>query len=210
MACPAHLLSEKMARDDQGQWICGVRAMKERDGGYFQVSLMNVFRQAAQKHDAREKDVAVTEEGRVLSSRTIERRDGASQSTLREHLSQDLANLMGTIHLEAAVDLTGLDWVKKSILNYGMQDMNCYSTDHFRDPAVIKGLRAALLAHEPRLVPQSLIIRLRTDNAGADQRIAFDIRAEMSARPVDVPLEFVAEIKSGGGKVALSNLVVRG
>ncbi len=184
--------------------------MKERDGGYFQVSLMNVFRQAAQKHDAREKDTLTSDEGRVLSSRSVERRDGASQSTLREHLAQDLSNLMGTIHLEAAMDLAGYDWVKRSILNYGMQDMNRYSTDHFRDPALIKGLRAALLAHEPRLVPDTLIIKLRSENADGGQRVAFDIQAEMSARPVDVPLEFVAEIESGGGKVALSNLVVRG
>ena len=184
--------------------------MKERDGGYFQVSLMNVFRQAALNHDARQKAATATEDGRVLSTRTIERREGASQSTLREHLAKDLSNLMGTIHLEAAQDLTGLDWVKKSVLNFGMQDMNRYSTDNFRDPAVIKGLRAALLAHEPRLIAESLVIKLRTEDADGRQRVAFDIQAEMSAHPVDVPLEFVAEIDSGGGKVALSNLLVRG
>ena len=51
---------------------------------------------------------------------------------------------------------------------------------------------------------------IKTSLTDAAQRIAFDITAEMAARPVDVPLEFVAEIDTGAGKVALSNLVVRG
>ena len=51
---------------------------------------------------------------------------------------------------------------------------------------------------------------MRRAEADSDQRIAFDITAEMAARPVDVPLEFVAEIDTGAGKVALSSLVVRG
>lgn len=184
--------------------------MNDRSGGYFQVSLMNVFRQAAIEHDARKDSLEVGEDGRVLSARTIERREGASQSKLREHLAQDLSNLMGTIHLEAAEDLEGMDWVKRSILNYGMQDMNRHTTDNFKDKKVIAGLRAALLAHEPRLIPESLVVKVREEEADRGQRVAFDIQAEMTARPVDVPLEFVAEIDPAGGKVALSNLVVRG
>lgn len=184
--------------------------MNERSGGYFQVSLMNVFRQAAIEHDATKEAAAAGDEGRVLSARTIERREGASQSKLREHLAQDLSNLMGTIHLEAAAELDGLDWVKQSILNYGMQDMNRHTTDNFKDKKVMAGLRAALLAHEPRLIPESLTVKVREQEADKEQRVAYDIQAEMTARPVDVPLEFVAEIDPGGGKVALSNLVVRG
>jgi len=184
--------------------------MAERDG-LFQVSLMNVFRQAAREHDARKKDVTVNDDGgRVLSSRTIERREGANQATLKDHLAQDLGNLMGTIHLAAAQPLEGLPHVQKSVLNYGMQDMTRLTTEDFKNNSVMRDLRAALLNHEPRLIPETLVIKLRSNNADKQQRIAFDIRAEMAARPVDVPLEFVAEIDTGAGKVALTDLVVRG
>ncbi len=184
--------------------------MADRDG-LFQVSLMNVFRQAARERDSRKVDNTLSEDGgRVLSSRTIERREGAGQATLRDHLAQDLGNLMGTIHLEAAQSLDGLDHVRKSVLNYGMQDMTSLTTDDFKNAKVIRDLRDALLAHEPRLIADTLVIKLRTQQADAQQRISFDIRAEMTARPVDVPLEFVAEIDTGVGKVALANLVVRG
>jgi len=184
--------------------------MAERDG-LFQVSVMNVFRQAARERDAKRNDSELTEDGgRVLSSRSIERRHGASQSTLREHLAQDLGNLMGTIHLEAAQSLAGLPYVQKSVLNYGMLDMTRMTTEDFKSGTLTRDLRAALLAHEPRLIAETLVIKLRSLKADEQQRISFDITAEMAARPVDVPLEFVAEIDTGAGKVALSNLVVRG
>ncbi len=183
--------------------------MTERDG-LFQISLMNVFRQAARERDTRAKAEELAEDGRILSARSIERREGADQATLRDNLAQDLANLMTTIHLQASLSLDGLDWVKNSILNYGMQDITRLTADDFRDERVARDLRAALLAHEPRLISNSLNISLRSGEADENQRVSFDIRAEMTARPVDVPLEFVAEIDMGAGKVALSGLKVRG
>ena len=183
--------------------------MAERDG-LFQVSLMNVFRQAAQKRDAKAYDTTTVDGGRVLSTRTIERREGAGQASLKDHLAQDLGNLMGTIHLEAAQSLDGLDWVKKSVLNYGMQDMTRLTTEDFQNARIVRDLRQSLLNHEPRLIAETLVVKLRSTRVDEQQRISFDIRAEMTARPVDVPIEFVAEIDAGVGKVALSNLVVRG
>jgi type VI secretion system protein ImpF len=183
--------------------------MAER-GGLFQVSLMNVFRQSAREHDSRERDDQIAEGDRVLSARSIERREGAPQTTLRDHLALDLGNLMSTIHLEAAQDLNGLDNVKKSILNFGLQDLSRLTTDDTRIHKLARDLREALLTHEPRLIAESLKVNLRKTDSGATQRIAFEIEAEMAARPVDVPLEFVAEIDSGAGKVAITNLVVRG
>jgi len=171
---------------------------------------MNVFRQAALLRDAKAVEQTVEDGGRVLSTRTIERREGAAQTTLRDHLAQDLGNLMGTIHLEAAISLDGLDRVRKSVLNYGMQDMTRLTSDDFQNAKVVRDLRTSLLDHEPRLIAETLVVKLRHTRVDEHQRIAFDIRAEMTARPVDVPVEFVAEIDTGAGKVALSNLVVRG
>lgn len=185
--------------------------MNERNAGLFQVSLMNVFRQAARERDAKARSDTTTDvDGRTLSSRTIERRDGADQATLRTHLATDLANLMGTIHLEASIPLTGLDHVRGSILNYGIQDMSRLGVEAAAEKRFLTSLRNQLLAHEPRLIAETLVIKLRKPEADSRQRMAFDISAEMSARPVDVPLEFVAEIDTGAGKIAMSNLKVRG
>jgi type VI secretion system protein ImpF len=185
--------------------------MKERNTSHFQVSLMNVFRQAARERDARARDeTEVDSDGRVLSARTIERREGSDQATLRKNLAADLGNLMGTIHLEATVPLDGLDHVRASVLNYGIQDMSRFSVSDAKNPKLLSRLREQLLAHEPRLIAETLKITLRREEADSRQRIAFDVVAEMTARPVDVPLEFVAEIDTGEGKIAISDLAVRG
>lgn len=188
--------------------------MKERADGYFQVSLMNVFRQAAESGDARRRD-AEFDNGddtvRVLSTRSQERRQGAGQGQLRRHLSHDLANLMGTIHMEAGNEaLAEFEHVRKSVLNYGMVDMTRYTTSDVKNARLLRELRAALIRHEPRLIPETVEIVLREGDENENQRLAFDIRAEMAARPVDVPLEFLAEIDTGAGKIAMSNLKVRG
>ena len=184
--------------------------MKQRSVGFFQVSLMNVFRQAAQQRDAKtQKNDVADNDGRVLSARTVERRDGASQETLKSHLAQDLASLMGTINLEASQSLDGLAYVRNSVLNYGLQDMSSLTIDNFRNAKVIKDMRAALLANEPRLIEETLDIKFRKNDADSHQRIAFDIKAEMSARPMDVPMAFVAEIDAGAGKVSISDVVMR-
>lgn len=185
--------------------------MKERSDGYFQISLMNVFRQAARERDAKKDDSTVTDgDGRVLSSRSVERREGASQASLRDHLARDLGSLLSTINLESSLPLDGLDHVRSSILNYGMQDLTRLTTEDVRTQRLSRDLRAALLAHEPRLIEGSLVVKLRKGSSDRNQRIRFDIQAEMAARPVDVPLEFEAEIDTGAGKVALTNLMVRG
>lgn len=183
--------------------------MKERGEGHFQISLMNVFRNAARERDAKKTDDHVTEDGRVLSLRSMERREGAGQGTLRNNLAIDLSSLLGTINLEATEDLTGLDRVRNSILNYGMADLSRFTLDDVRRHKLASDLKAALLAHEPRLVADTLVVKLKGGNT-TNQHIAFDITAEMAAKPVDVPLEFVAEIDTSVGKVALSNLTVRG
>lgn len=185
--------------------------MSKPSDGLFQVSLMNVFRQAVAGGDARKKDVAYTEdEARVLSIRSIERREGADQGTLRDHLAQDLSNLMSTIHLEAAISLDGLDSVRRSVLNYGLQDMSRLTTDDIQSRKLLSEMRDHLVTYEPRLIPDSVEVRLRDTSEDSQQRVAFDVSAEMTAKPVDVPLEFVAEIDVGAGRAGVSNLKVRG
>jgi type VI secretion system protein ImpF len=183
--------------------------MKDRGEGLFQISLMNVFRNASRERDARLANREVTDDGAVLSVRSMERREGAGQSTLKDHLALDLSSLLGTICLDSTQPLDGLEFVRNSVLNYGMADLSRFTIDDVRRNKLTSDLKRALLAHEPRLVPESLVVKYRSGNH-TNHHIAFDITAEMAAKPVDVPLEFVAEIDTGAGKVALSSLTVRG
>lgn len=170
---------------------------------------MNVFRSAAESRDARGSET--TEDfgaDRVLSSRSVERRDGAGEQQLRSNLAADLSSLLGTINLESVEDLEGLDHVRESILNYGMQDMSRFTTSNIENTRLLRGLRNALIAHEPRLIAGSVDVRLRSTSEDSRQRAAVNITADMAARPVDLPLEFVAEIDIGAGKIRMTDVKV--
>ena len=172
-----------------------------------QVPLMYAFRDAFRAHDAkRALDERTADDERILSNRGSVRRRGANEEQLKANLDIDLSNLVNTVNLESAVDLEGLSWVRKSVQNYGLADMSHITSEAVAGSDVVRNLRDALLRHEPRLIARSVDVKLREAFNDVTQRISFQVTAEMACRPVDIPLEFVAEIDVGSGKVKLSNL----
>lgn len=176
-----------------------------------QVPLMFAFRDAFRAHDAaRALDERTAEDERILTDRGALRRRGATEEQLKANLDIDLTNLANTVNLAAAEDLDGLSFVASSVLNYGLDDLSPLTAGAIAEHDTIQGLRDALLRHEPRLIDGSIAITLREAFNDITQRISFQVHAEMACRPVDIPLEFIAEIDVGSGKVQLSKTAGRG
>ncbi len=170
-----------------------------------QVPLLYAFREAFKAKDAKRVENVTNAGGeRVLSDRGSIRRRGANEAQLKRNLEIDLINLMNSIDLESCIDIDAYDNVKRSVLNYGMPDLAHLTSDDMRAKNIIDGLKQALLRHEPRLIGSSLSVKMRSGYDAVDHKFAFDVKAEMACRPVDIPLEFVAEIDVGSGKVKLS------
>ncbi len=174
-----------------------------------QVSLMHVFRASAEKKDARNAGKDYKDGDRSINVRAKQRREGVDESELRRHLNADLNNLMNTIRLDATVDLADHPHVERSVLNFGFADMSSLSQSHQTDQKIALSIRNALIDHEPRLIPDSIEVTLRKSGAPATQQVAFDIVAEMVADPVDIPLDFVAEVDLGAGKMVMKRLRVQ-
>lgn len=167
---------------------------------------MHIFRAAAESGDARKDHSSVPGKEREISIRRKQHRDAAEETTLRHHLSIDLANLMNTIHLEAMIPLDDAPFVAKSIINFGFNDMsNLYKSGQMNDK-VAKAIRNSLINFEPRLIPESIEIQRKEKNPSVDQRLAFEITAEMLSSPVDIPLNFMAEVDLGVGKMKMTRL----
>jgi len=174
----------------------------------FQLPLMNVFRSAVLERDAKRAETTVAGEDRQVSQRQIERREGISHDRLRKFFLDDLANLMSTVNLQAAEPLDDLPFVQRSILNYGIEDVTSLHDIKRNYIALGKRLRQALIDHEPRLIADSVVVRMLGEEGTADQKPVFEVEAVMAARPVDVPLEFTAEIDAVSGKIFTSKLTV--
>lgn len=189
-------------RNGQGQrfWRRGDRA---------KISILQVFRTSFFETDEWARRGRTAEGESEVSTRMRQRREGVSEAALREHLQADLNSLLNTTRLGSAVDLEGLPEVAKSILNYGMQDLSDLSTQDLATHNVAETVRQTLLTYEPRLVPGSVEVKLSDPRGDARQRLSILVQGELMGDPVDIPLDFDAEVDLGVGKLKMSNLRVQ-
>jgi type VI secretion system protein ImpF len=164
--------------------------------------LMYAFRAAHEKRDARQK-LDLRDEGgdRVIAARRVSTRGPISESGLRREVMIDLINLLNSTNLDAAEDLSATPAVMKSILNYGFPDLASRTLDENGVRDVAREIEVALGDFEPRLARDS--IRASRDMAIRDDelRVRFVVKADLRARPVNVPVEFVAEVDLESGKI---------
>ena len=123
---------------------------------------------------------------------------------LREGVVRDLAWLLNTAYLEAAVDLEAYPEVARSTLNYGMPDFTGQTSSSVDLTTVEKMIRQAILQFEPRILPDTVRIRAR---ANADQlnhnAISFDIEGELWALPLPVRLFLRTDVDLEVGAVSI-------
>ena len=184
--------------------------MRERDlkASSFQVPLMLAFREAFQEHDAEKRIEERVGGERVVSGRGSLRRRGADEALLRRDLAVDLLSLANTIDLASAIDIADLDYVKRSIVNYGLPDLTELTSLEAGVDEIGRYLKEALLAHEPRLRPESIQVEQAVQVDDETHRVSFSVTADMACSPLDLPMEFVAEVEVDSGKIRLTRLPV--
>jgi type VI secretion system protein ImpF len=174
----------------------------------FQVPLMLAFREAFHEGDAAKRVEQRVGGERVVSGRGSLRRRGADEALLKRDLAVDLLSLANTVDLGSAIDISDLDYVRRSIVNFGLPDFSALTDLEVGVAGIGQQLRNALLAHEPRLRPESIHVEQDTEVDGETHRVSFSVTAEMACSPLDLPLEFVAEVEVGSGKMRLTRLPI--
>ncbi len=166
--------------------------------------LMYAFRRAHEKRDAKQKlDLRNAAGDRVIDSRRVAPRTSVSESHLRREVLRDLEALVNTVSLESTEDLTDFEAVQKSVLNYGLPDIVHRSIDEAAVAHINNEIVAALAAHEPRLVRGTVHV---AQDPGADKvalKIRFVVNAELMCHPVNVPVEFVADVETDSGAIVM-------
>lgn len=172
-------------------------------------TIFQVFRSAYLENDARRANKGREDGELEISLRAKQRREGVSEDVLRAHLEADLSALLNTIELEAAVSLEDSPHIRKSILNYGFRDLSSISPAELNTSGMVDSIRRSLLNHEPRLVPETLQVRILEADGSTGQRLSIAVEAELMSDPVDIPIDFDAEVDLGAGKLKMSNLKVQ-
>jgi len=196
-----------MTSDDSDLSTQVTRVWRQEDRA--KVSIMQIFRTHHQERRKKQHAKRTQDDPEnTLTTRRIDFREGVSEQQLRAHIEADLDTLMNTIRLDSSFSLEGAPHVEKSILNYGFRDLSSVTLRELGSDAIRNSNKESLINHEPRLVPGSIEVTVRRGEGGKDQRIDLQVSADLMGDPVDIPLDFDAEVDLGEGKLRMSKLRV--
>lgn len=170
---------------------------------------MHVFRVANAERDAKKEANRLEDGHRTLTERSKERRHGTDEGTLRRHLNRDLASLMNTVNLDATVPLDDYPYLQKSIVNYGFGDLSNVADRANGHTIIAEKIKRTLCHYEPRLIAETVEVNVSQTHDIVTNRLTFEISGEMAASPVDIPLQFIAELDDGIGKIQMTRLQVK-
>ncbi len=105
-----------------------------------------------------------------------------SMRKLREGVLRDLSWLLNAVNLSAVQDLDDYPEVARSVINYGMPDLAGHTSSGVDIHALERLLRQAILDFEPRLMRNTVKVRLRlADSQMNHNAMTFDIEGELWA-----------------------------
>jgi type VI secretion system protein ImpF len=118
-----------------------------------------------------------------------------SPGRLRESVRRDLAWLFNTPNLATVMDLDAYPLVKQSVLNYGLPGLAGRNASSVEQSGLERLLRQAIISFEPRLLPNSVKVRLTLDpESMSHSALSFRIEAELWAQPLPLRLFLRSDI----------------
>jgi type VI secretion system protein ImpF len=169
--------------------------------------IMHAFRAAHEARDAKKRlDIRDEAGERIIAGRRMSARTAITEPVLRAEVARDLTNLMNTTNLASVEDLSATPEVRRSILNFGIPDLAHRSIDEGRTVDIAAEIQRALVDFEPRLVRQTIQATRDMNVRASDLQIRFLVRADMKCDPLNVPVEFVADVEVETGKIKIDRL----
>ena len=169
--------------------------------------LMYAFRSAHEARDSKKKIDLRDESGeRVIASRRTTARAVINEPMLRREVARDLDALMNTIAMESTQDMHAFEHVRKSILNFGFPDIAHRSIDEISLDDVKYEIATVLMNYESRLIRGTIHVTRDNTVDAADLKVRFIVRADLFCEPLNVPIEFVADVEVDTGKIMINRL----
>ena len=111
------------------------------------------------------------------------RRRTVSGDEYRAAVLRDLRWLMNAPAHLPDEDICQFPHVARSVLNYGTRDLAGVTTDNLDGHELETQFREAILNFEPRIMPETLQVRMIQSNKSEFAHIGFEIRGELWALP---------------------------
>ncbi len=133
-----------------------------------------------------------------------------SLRTLREGVLRDLAWLLNTTNLLTVIDAAPLPYLANSVINFGVPDISGNSAANMNVTKLERGIRQAIWDFEPRLIRATVVVTARAGGAIEQNKITFDIEADLWAQPYPERLYLKTELDLERGAVVVAEANGRG
>jgi type VI secretion system protein ImpF len=168
--------------------------------------LMHAFRAAHLQRDAKTR-LDIRDQGeRVIASRRPLTSASISERDLRKLVDMDLVTLFNTTNLDSIEDLKAVPEVQRSVLNFGFPDLARRTIDENGLHDIAREIEGALANYEPRLAKNTIKAERDMTAQPEELKLRFLVKADLVTQPVDVPVEFVAEVEIDSGKIKIGRL----
>jgi len=131
-----------------------------------------------------------------------------NRQRLRELVLRDLAWLFNATSPSGAIDFSSAPQAERSVLNYGLPALSGQSASTL-DPTMLENrVRQAILDHEPRILPGTLVVEALVNDIQLDHhnQIGLRISGQLWAQPVPLELLLHTDIDLETGRVAVREL----
>lgn len=131
-----------------------------------------------------------------------------SKSRLRQAVLRDLAWLFNATRLERGNDLAHVPFVRQSVINFGLPAHAGQTASSVEIQDVEQSLKQAILAFEPRILPETLEVKALLEINDLDRHnvLGIQIHGQLWAQPVPLELLIRTEIDLETGKVQVADL----
>lgn len=112
-----------------------------------------------------------------------------SLNRLKRSVLRDLAWLLNSGNLAMTEDLSAYPEVANSVVNYGVTDLAGSTATSTDVRAVEREIKQAILDFEPRLLPESLSVKVSlSDEYMSNRTLSFQIEGQLWAQPLPISL----------------------
>ena len=124
---------------------------------------------------------------------------------LRQSVLRDIAWLLNAVSLEAVQSLDNYPEAAKSVINYGIPDLSGHNLSHSDIGLIEKRIRKAILDFEPRILPNTLNIKVISTDSYNHNAMNFDIEGDLWMQPVPLRLYLKTQLDLETGSVMVSD-----
>jgi len=129
-----------------------------------------------------------------------------SPARLRASVLRDLSWLFNTTNMAAMHDLEPYPEVVRSVLNYGLPDLAGHTISSIDGARLEQVLKQAILDFEPRLIAESVRVRLVTDTEANHNNMSLVVEAQLWSQPLPLNLYLRTEIDLEDGDIRVAEL----